>query len=146
MRKLLIDECLSRRLVGVARTRGLEADHVVWLGKGGMLDRHLIPFAVNLDYPLVTNNRRDFLKAYAGLPLHDGLIVIVPMVARAEQVRLFGLALDAIERAPDTVNWVTATGIQPAGRPNRIPHHSRNPAEPSGSAPSRLAPSRNPAR
>jgi hypothetical protein len=36
--RLLIDECLSQALLAVAKERGLQADHVVWLGKSGMQD------------------------------------------------------------------------------------------------------------
>jgi len=102
--RLLIDECLSQGLLAVAKERGLQADHVVWLGKSGMQDWNLVPFALDHDYVFVTNNRRDFLKEYARLAVHDGLIIVVPMVERDEQIRLFGLALDRAQSLPDTVN------------------------------------------
>jgi hypothetical protein len=102
--RLLIDECLSQSLLAVAKARGLHADHVVWLGKGGMQDWNLVPFALDHDYAFVTNNRRDFLRAYARLSAHDGLIILVPMVERDEQIRLFGLALDHVQTLSDTVN------------------------------------------
>jgi hypothetical protein len=35
---------------------------------------------------------------------HDGLIVLVPMVERNGQIRLFGIVLDRIELLPNTVN------------------------------------------
>ena len=82
----------------------MEADHVVWLGKRGFQDWNLVPFAIEQNYALVTNNRQDFLREYARVALHDGLIIIVPMVSRIEQVRLFNIALDAVETLPDTVN------------------------------------------
>ena len=104
MDRLLIDECLSQGLLAVAKTRGLHADHVVWLGKGGMQDWNLVPFALDHDYAFVTNNRRDFLREYARLSAHDGLVILVPMVERDEQIRLFGLALDWVQSLPDTVN------------------------------------------
>ena len=63
-----------------------------------------MPFALDHDYAFVTNNRRDFLRAYARLSAHDGLIILVPMVERDEQIRLFGLVLDCILSLPDTVN------------------------------------------
>lgn len=104
MDRLLIDECLSQALLAVAKARGIHADHVVWLGKSGTQDWNLVPFALDHDYAFVTNNRRDFLRAYARLPAHGGLIILVPMVERDEQIRLFGLVLDHIEALPDTVN------------------------------------------
>jgi hypothetical protein len=55
----------------------------------------------------VTNNRRDFLKLYAGEDLHPGLVIIVPGgLVSEDQVRLFGLAIDAIAAAGDIVNKV----------------------------------------
>lgn len=63
-----------------------------------------MPFALDHDYAFVTNNRRDFLREYARLSAHDGLIILVPMVDRDEQIRLFGLVLDRIQSLPDTVN------------------------------------------
>jgi hypothetical protein len=102
--RLLIDECLSQGLLAIAKERGLHADHVVWLGKSGTQDWNLVPFALDHDYAFVTNNRRDFLRAYARLSAHDGLVILVPMVEREEQIRLFGLVLDHIQLLPDTVN------------------------------------------
>jgi hypothetical protein len=76
----------------------------VWLDKSGTQDWNLVPFALDHDYAFVTNNRRDFLREYARLSAHDGLIILVPMVDRDEQIRLFGLVLDRIQSLPDTVN------------------------------------------
>ncbi len=104
MERLLIDECLSQALLAVAKERGIHADHVVWLGKSGTQDWNLVPFALDHDYAFVTNNRRDFLRQYARLSAHDGLIILVPMVERDAQIRLFGLVLDHIQSLPDTVN------------------------------------------
>ena len=52
--------------------------------------------ALDNDYMIVTNNRRDFMREYANFDLHNGLIIIVPNVGRQSQIRLFSLALDAI--------------------------------------------------
>ena len=79
-------------------------DHVIWLGRGGNQDWTLLRFALDNGYVFVTNNRRDFLRAYAGLEIHDGLVIIVPTVQRADQMRLFDLALDRMAELPDTVN------------------------------------------
>jgi len=43
--------------------------------------------------------------------LHEGLIVVVPNVARAEQIRLFGLALNVLASLPDLVNQGLEIGI-----------------------------------
>jgi predicted nuclease of predicted toxin-antitoxin system len=103
--RFLIDECLSTGLVAVAKARGFEADHVAHIGKSGWQDWNLVPFAVANDYVIVTNNRRDFLKEYAKLDVHGGLVVLLPLVKRDEQIALFSRALDFLtERNDDLVN------------------------------------------
>ena len=105
MIRLLFDECMSPRLVGFAHRRGYDATHVVHLGLGRMPDHRLLPFIDGGDYTFVTNNRRDFLRLYRHVDLHAGLLIVVPSRWRAEQQRLVGLALDAIETSRfDTVN------------------------------------------
>lgn len=104
MDPILIDECLSPMLAAVARARGHTAMHVTWLNLEGTADWNVAALAAERDYVVVTNNRRDFLKLYAQLAVHNGLIIIVPSGLRAEQQRLFGLALDAAERQDSLVN------------------------------------------
>jgi hypothetical protein len=70
----------------------------------GANDRNLARLAAEQSYVVVTNNRRDFLRLYARLEVHNGLIIIVPPVLRLEQIRLFGVALDVAERRDDLVN------------------------------------------
>jgi hypothetical protein len=71
-----------------------------------MQDWNLVPFALDHDYAFVTNNRRDFLREYAQLSAHEGLIIVVPMVDRDEQIRLFGLVLDRVQSLPHTMNML----------------------------------------
>jgi predicted nuclease of predicted toxin-antitoxin system len=101
---ILIDECLSPELVAVALVRGLIATHVIWLDRDGSLDRELAALAAKRNYVFVTNNRRDFLRLYAALEIHNGLIIIVPSVGAEEQRRLFGLALDVAEQQDSLIN------------------------------------------
>lgn len=88
--KFLIDECLSFGLVAVAKDRSFQADYVSYLGKSGWPDWNLVSYALDNDYIFVINNRRDFLREYAKIDLHNGLIIIVPDTKRAGQQRLFG--------------------------------------------------------
>jgi predicted nuclease of predicted toxin-antitoxin system len=81
---LLIDECLSPKLVAEAKLRGLVAMHVAWINKEGAEDWDLAALAAERDYVVVTNNRRDFLRLYAELAVHNGLIIIVPAVVIEE--------------------------------------------------------------
>jgi hypothetical protein len=101
---ILIEECLSPRLVGVAKRRGHDSFHVVRINREGYPDRDLAALIAERNYVFVTNNRRDFLRLYASMEIHNGLIVIVPNAGRAEQIRLFELALDAAERQESLVN------------------------------------------
>ena len=95
--KLLVDECLHLSLVHLARAAGHVADHVIHLGLGGSKDWKLMAFVVKHDYTFVTNNRSDFLGLYSKIPLHAGLIIIVPNVTPSRQQGLFQAALDHIE-------------------------------------------------
>jgi predicted nuclease of predicted toxin-antitoxin system len=97
--KLLIDECMSPRLIGLAHGRGIEATHVNYLGLRKAPDHILMPVIVGGDYTFVTNNRADFIRLYRYVDLHAGLLVIVPAVEFQEQRRLLALALDAIAAA-----------------------------------------------
>ena len=103
--RFLIDECLSVSLVATAKACGHGADHVVHLGKSGWQDWNLVRFAVMNDYVIVTNNRRDFLKEYAKLELHPGLIVVIARGSRSDQVGAFDSILDCLQRGDiDIVN------------------------------------------
>jgi predicted nuclease of predicted toxin-antitoxin system len=104
MDPILIDECLSPKLASVARERGLVAFHALWVGMEGAEDWDLAALAAERDYVIVTNNRRDFLRLYAQLGVHNGLIIIVPTVSTGEQTRLFGIALDTAEQQDSLVN------------------------------------------
>ena len=92
--KFLIDECLHTSLCDLAHAAGYAADHVIFLGLGGSKDRDLVAFILKHDYTFVTNNRSDFLALYNRVPLHAGLIVIVPSVAPDRQRQLFNVALE----------------------------------------------------
>ena len=99
--RFLIDECLSGALVAVAKAQGYQADYVTHLGKAGWQDWNLVRFAVANEYIIVTDNRRDFLKEYAKLDIHAGLVVIIPKGTRSQQMTLFQTALDVVARRND---------------------------------------------
>jgi predicted nuclease of predicted toxin-antitoxin system len=94
--KFLIDECLHTSLCDLAHAAGYAADHVIFLGLGGSKDRDLVAFILKHDYTFVTNNRSDFLALYNRVPLHAGLIVIVPSVVPERQRQLFKVALEGL--------------------------------------------------
>lgn len=103
--RFLIDECLSAALVAIAKAHGYHADYVPHLGKAGWQNWNLVRFAVVNDYVVVTNDRRDFLREYAKLEVHAGLVIILPKGDRDLQVSLFQKALDVFAaRNDDLVN------------------------------------------
>jgi predicted nuclease of predicted toxin-antitoxin system len=110
--RFLIDECLTVDLVGVAAQAGHEAQHVARVGKAGWKDWHVIRYAADGDFMLVTNNASDFRTLYAAQPLHAGLIVIIPSVNRLEQQRLFRAALDELAQTGELINRVLEVDIE----------------------------------
>lgn len=101
--KLLIDECLHPGLVAIVKDRGIVAEFGPHIGKSGWQDHNLVPFAIENDYIIVTNNRRDFLKLYMQHDLHGGLIILVPRADRATMDRLFSADLDTLAATNDDV-------------------------------------------
>ena len=94
----------SVRLWSQSPRKGVIADYGPHIGKRGWQDWNIVPFALENGYVIVTNNRRHFLREYVKLDLHNGLLIIVPNVERADQIRLFEIALDAaLELGDDLV-------------------------------------------
>ena len=87
--RFLIDECLSLDLVAVAGQAGHDARHVAHVGRAGWKDWNVARYASEGDFILVTNNASDFRRLYAAEPLHAGLIILIPLVNRMVQRRLF---------------------------------------------------------
>ncbi len=104
--RILIDECLSQKLVAAAKMRDHDATHVVFLGKKGWQDYNLMDLILDGDYVFVTRNGKDFRKLYSLQPLHNGLVILIPQLETPDQVRLFEAALDFIATLGDTVNRV----------------------------------------
>lgn len=107
MLRYLIDECCTLDLVDVAVARGQQAAHARDLGLLGRGDPALVALAQDRGFVVVTNNRDDYVRIYARLELHEGLVVIMPNVSKAAQTVLFGQALDVIAGAgEDIVNML----------------------------------------
>ena len=108
--RLLIDECLSVDLAGLAWAHGDEASHLRDLGLLRRKDGQLAPVIFGGDWCFVTKNARDFRGPgdakgtsgeYAGVDLHAGLVCIhgpPKGFAKAEQLEAFAVALDQIEQ------------------------------------------------
>ena len=56
--KFLIDECLSPKLVEVARERDYEASHIVWIGMQCWKDWELKRVILDGDWTFVTKKQR----------------------------------------------------------------------------------------
>jgi predicted nuclease of predicted toxin-antitoxin system len=104
--RFLVDECLSVDLVSVAGQAGHEAQHVARVGKAGWKDWNVVRCASAGDFVLVTNNASDFRRLYAAAPLHAGLVILIPVVGRELQGKLFRAALDELAVTGDPVNRV----------------------------------------
>jgi predicted nuclease of predicted toxin-antitoxin system len=104
--RFLIDECLSVDLVAVAGESGHEAQHVAHVGRAGWKDWNVVCYASEGDFILVTNNASDFRQLYAGLPLHAGLVILIPAVTRVVQRRLFKAELEELGMIGEPVNRV----------------------------------------
>jgi len=104
--RFLIDECLSIDLVTVAGHAGHEARHVAHVGRAGWKDWNVVRYARDRDFVLVTNNASDFRQLYAAQPLHAGLVILIPVLNRAMQQRLFRAALDELAVIGEPVNRV----------------------------------------
>jgi predicted nuclease of predicted toxin-antitoxin system len=102
----LIDECLSIRLVAVAREAGHDTHHVAHVGKAGWKDWNVARYARDGDFVLVTNNASDFRHLYAEQPLHAGLVILIPNVRGVLQQRLFKAALDELATLDEPINRV----------------------------------------
>jgi predicted nuclease of predicted toxin-antitoxin system len=77
-------------------TRRDIADHVNYLGLGGLKDWELMSRILENDYTFVTNNRSDFLDLHGQEALHPGVIIIVPNVTPDLQQELFRAVLKHI--------------------------------------------------
>ena len=121
--RLLVDECLSPELAGMARADGYEASHVVWLGLGGRTDRDLMPTIVDGDWTFVTKNSVDFRGPaknpgsrglHAQAAIHAGLICLngPPGMDLDMQRELFREALDDLAVNNDLVNGALEVTIE----------------------------------
>ena len=104
--RFLIDECLSVDLVSVAGQAGHDARLVAHIGRAGWKDWNVVRYARDGDFVLVTNNASDFRRLYAAQPLHACLIILIPVVDRALQRKLFRAALDELGVIGEPINRV----------------------------------------
>ena len=104
--RILIDECLTVRLVDVAQQAGFEAYHVAHRGWNALKDPALFAQIQDESFTFVTNNRDDFITLVPAGRFTRGLIVILPNVRRDEQIALFTQALALASSLPSMVNRV----------------------------------------
>jgi predicted nuclease of predicted toxin-antitoxin system len=108
--RFLIDECLHESLLSVAHAAGFEAAHVNYLGLSGQSD-WAIALRIRADeFTFVTNNRADFIRLFAKLEVHRGLIILIPNVVPALQRALFQAAID-YSAGSDLLNTVIEVNL-----------------------------------
>jgi predicted nuclease of predicted toxin-antitoxin system len=103
--RFLFDEDVTPRLRDVANARGYEAHHVQYLDWKGRKDFAIRRRMLDENLTLVTGNWKDFRPMLKREEVHPGAIAL-PDVPRAEQIRLFGEALDHIESADPPLDMV----------------------------------------
>lgn len=126
MFKFLIDECLSPDLAALARASGHHAMHVNWVNLEGLRDQIVAVYAVADDYIMVTNNGMDFRPIYRALDVHPGLVVILPSVRKADQLRLFELVLASVAGKTDLINKLVEIDIHGMIQVSDLPPHTTN--------------------
>jgi len=109
--RFLIDECLPPALTNIANQEGYEAQHVVYIGKAGWSDHHVVRHAREHDFIVVTNNASDFRKLYATQPLHAGLIILLPSAGFEVHKQLFKYALELLAAKGEPINQVLEMGL-----------------------------------
>ena len=121
MIRFLFDEDVTPRLRDVANVRGYEAHHVQYLDWKGRKDFAIRRRMLDEDLTLVTGNWKDFRPMLQREEVHPGAISL-PDVPRAEQIRLFEVALGFIEGAEpplDMVNCVVV--VSESGEVEAVP-------------------------
>jgi len=81
------------------------------LGLAGKPDWSLAERIVKDEFTFVTNNRVDFIRLFAGMELHTGLIVLIPNVVPTVQRSLFAAALHYLA-GRDPVNTVIEVALE----------------------------------
>ena len=102
--RFLVDENLSPSLIEPARKRGHEAMHVNHLGLRTETDWDLLKVVAAQDWVLVPTNPIEFRGRYREIELHPGVVFLVPVVRRPQQLALFEAVLAHVQAHPDTVN------------------------------------------
>ena len=124
--KLLIDECLSPKLVAMAVSAGhVQSTCVRDRGWLGLPDWRLIEHVVAEDFTLVTANAKDFRGRgdselgglHNGEPIHAGLICLNAQdgLDLVLQEQPFEVALDKLRTLGDLVNQALEITLEPDG-------------------------------
>lgn len=128
--KFLIDNCLSPRLVELARARGYVAMHLRDLKLSARKDWQLASIVVNDGWTFVTRNVKDFVGRqgqYQRMDQHEGLVCLTwpeAVNGRALQLELFTAVLDAIvdlqfdQRGDDLAGQVVAVTVKSLADPD----------------------------
>jgi Domain of unknown function (DUF5615) len=67
------------------------------VGLGSTPDKVIAERAVQTGAIMVTNNARDYRRLYARFVSHPGLVIVLPSVGKARQIRLFETVIQFID-------------------------------------------------
>lgn len=116
-------------LSNLAHGLGYEATSIRDLSRLSDPDSAIAAFAVANDWIVVTNNRTDYVRLYAKIDLHPGLIILLPSAPQARQLELFKIVAEALDDLGDLTNQlidvdrdgnITVTEWPPARRNDEI--------------------------
>jgi predicted nuclease of predicted toxin-antitoxin system len=102
--RFLFDECLCTALADLAHGLGYEATSIRNLNRLGDPDSAIAAFAAANDWIVVTNNRADYVRLYARIDLHPGLVVLMPSAPQATQLDLFAKLANMLIGLGDLTN------------------------------------------
>ncbi|MBZ4375368.1 DUF5615 family PIN-like protein [Corallococcus sp. AS-1-6] len=104
--KLLVDENLSPRLAVRLHAKGLEAAHIVHLGRAGLTDPELWRLAFERSEVVVTTNVGDFIVLARDCELHAGIIAfrVAGLSADEQWMHLEPVVDHVLEQGLDLTN------------------------------------------
>lgn len=104
--KLLVDENLSPRLVALLHAKGVEAAHIVHLGRASLTDPELWRLAFERSEAVVTTNVGDFIVLASGSELHAGIVAfrVAGLSALEQWAHLEPVVDHALVQALDLTN------------------------------------------
>jgi hypothetical protein len=71
-----------------------------------------VRYARDGDFIFITNNASDFCHLYTAQPRHVGVVILIPVVSRVVQQKLFRAALDERAAIGEPINRVLEVDLE----------------------------------